>query len=32
MKASEVMKKVVPNGEILWNRGCAYQPIRVTVT
>jgi len=28
----QIMKKVVPNGEILWNRGCAYQPIRVTVT
>lgn len=27
----QIMKKVVPNGEILWNRGCAYQPIRVTV-
>ena len=27
----QIMKKVVPNGEILWNRGCAYQPTRVTV-
>jgi len=28
----QIMKKVIPNGEILWNRGCAYQPVRVTVT
>jgi len=27
----QIMKKVVPNGEILWNRGCAYQPFKVTV-
>lgn len=28
----QIMKKVVPNGVILWNRGCAYQPVRVTIT
>lgn len=27
----QIMKKVIPNGEILWNRGCAYQPFRVTI-
>lgn len=28
----QIMKKVVPNEEILWDRGCAYQPFKVTVT
>lgn len=27
----QIMKKVIPNEEILWDRGCAYQPIVVTV-
>lgn len=27
----QIMKKVIPNGEILWNRGCAYQPFRVAI-
>jgi len=28
----QIMKKVVSNEEILWDRGCAYQPFKVTVT
>lgn len=28
----QIMKKVVPNEEILWDRGCAYQPFKVAVT
>lgn len=27
----QIMKKVIPNEEILWNRGCAYQPFRVAI-
>jgi putative transposase len=27
----QIMKKVIPNEEILWDRGCAYQPIVVAV-
>ncbi len=27
----QIMKKVVSNEEILWDRGCAYQPFKVTV-
>lgn len=28
----QIMKKAFPNEEILWDRGCAYQPFKVTVT
>lgn len=27
----QIMKKVVPNKEILWNRGCALHPVVVSI-
>lgn len=28
----QIMRKAFPNEEILWDRGCAYQPFKVAVT